>query len=82
MSNKKLDVRLGDIVSAYGNRKTAEVSGTVTRKGRANVQIHAQIRFSPTGPWYDQVHTVPIAEITQISRDGVKIYGVGKHLDE
>lgn len=70
MNSSTKIVQVDDVIRAYGNRRSAELVGTVVKKGRTNIQVHLQVRFSPTGPWFDQAHTVPIHEINVIWRDG------------
>jgi hypothetical protein len=60
-------IRVGDTVRAYGDgSNTASLIGNVVSIGRVNVKLHCSIRFSPTGPWYEQTHTVPRAAIKEI----------------
>jgi hypothetical protein len=65
----KIDVQKGDIIEAYGHQKVASLAGTVIFVGRVNVKIKNSVRFSPTGPWFDQEHTVPKHEIKVIVRN-------------
>jgi len=63
---KPFEVKVGNVVRAYGHARVAELSGVVVSVGRVNVKIETKTRFSPTGPWFVGVHTVPKREITTI----------------
>jgi len=42
----------------------------VIKVGRANVRASIDVRFSPTGPWHHQEHTIPISHIVRIIPPG------------
>jgi uncharacterized protein YkvS len=63
------NIQVGDVIRAKN-----DLSGIVTKCGRVNVQIHLRFRASPTGPWFEQNHKVPINSIDTIARDGAIIW--------
>lgn len=38
----------------------------VAKVGRVNVKASIDIRFSPTGPWYRQEHTIPLSHVVRV----------------
>lgn len=38
----------------------------VIRAGRVNVRASCDVRFSPTGPWHHQEHTIPLAHVVRV----------------
>jgi hypothetical protein len=34
--------------------------------GRVNVRASQDVRFSPTGPWYHQTHTIPMSHVQRL----------------
>jgi len=70
----KIDVQEGDIIEAAGRKSGSSLAGTVISVGRVNVKIKLSVRFSPTGPWIDQLHIVPKNEIKFIVRSGQLVY--------
>jgi hypothetical protein len=41
----------------------------VVRCGRVNVRASCRVRFSPTGPWYHQEHTIPLHHVVRVVPD-------------
>jgi hypothetical protein len=69
MAEKK-QLKVGDEVGVFGNRRIGEISGVISSMGRTNVKVSTSVRFAPDGPWHDQVHVVPIYAINVVMRDG------------
>ena len=65
------EIRIGDSVAAY---RPGGLTGDVISVGRVNVKIHTRVRFAPSGPWYDQTHTVPREQVIAVYRDGAFVY--------
>lgn len=38
----------------------------VVKVGRVNVTASIDVRFSPTGPWHHQEHTIPLAHVVRV----------------
>lgn len=38
----------------------------VVKVGRVNVLASIDVRFSPTGPWYHQEHTIPLSHVVRV----------------
>ena len=38
----------------------------VVSVGRVNIRASQDVRFSPTGPWYHQTHTVPMSHVQRV----------------
>jgi hypothetical protein len=63
------DIHVGDYVMTRPTRGVGgTIEGTVTAKGRVNVTIKTEVRFSPTGPWHTQFHKVPRSRLGYVKR--------------
>lgn len=38
----------------------------VVKVGRVNVRASSRVRFSPTGPWYEHEHTIPLSHVVRV----------------
>ena len=57
------------------NRRVSYGSGgrgfyQVVKAGRVNVRASTDVRFSPTGPWFHQEHTIPLAHVVRVVPTG------------
>ena len=67
-------LRVGDEVRAYGDRRSAAITGTVIKLGRVNAQLQMKYRMRPDGPWFEPIFKVPFSAINVIARDGIIIF--------
>jgi len=69
-------VQVGDEVRAYGDSRSAAITGTVIKLGRVNAQVQSVYQARPDGPWFEPIFKVPYSAINVIARNGIIIFDV------
>lgn len=71
---KASDLKPGDVILCKDpyNRVSYGLGGVglykVVKAGRVNVRASSRTRYSPTGPWHEHEHKIPLTHVVRVVR--------------